>query len=150
MYGPHDNFNLQDGHVVPSLIHKCYLAKLADEPLGVWGDGSPKRELLFASDLARIIVNTVEKDQWLQSVIVNSSGEEVSVRTFMVDCVVKAMDFGGDIVWESNTPVGQMSRPIADTTKLKTIIGENTFTRFKEGITETVDWFIKNYNAARK
>src|SRR5690606_18382855 len=52
LYGPNDNFDLSDGHVIPSLIHKCYLAKKNNTSFKVWGNGTAKREFLYSEDLA--------------------------------------------------------------------------------------------------
>ena len=53
IYGPKDNFNLENGHVIPSLIHKCYLAKKNGEDFKVWGSGKPLREFIFSKDVGR-------------------------------------------------------------------------------------------------
>merc|ERR1740133_904105 len=51
IYGPHDNFNIQNGHVIPGLIHKAYLAKQSGEDLHIWGSGTPLRQFIFSQDL---------------------------------------------------------------------------------------------------
>jgi len=56
IYGPHDNFSIEDGHVIPGLIHKCYLAKKNGTDLTIWGTGSPLRQFIFSEDLARLTV----------------------------------------------------------------------------------------------
>jgi GDP-L-fucose synthase len=56
IFGPHDNFNLDDSHVIPGLIHKCYLSKMKDEPLTVFGSGKPLRQFIYSKDLARLFV----------------------------------------------------------------------------------------------
>ena len=55
LYGPYDNYNLQDSHVIPGLIHKCYLAKKENKPFYVWGSGKPLRQFIFSEDLAELI-----------------------------------------------------------------------------------------------
>jgi GDP-L-fucose synthase len=54
VYGPADNFNIQDGHVIPGLIHKCYLAKAKGEDFVIWGSGTPLRQFIFSEDLAKL------------------------------------------------------------------------------------------------
>lgn len=139
LYGPRDNFDLENAHVIPSLIHKCYLAKASGDPLRMWGDGSAIREVLFAGDLARIVVDTLDTD--CDTVIV-SAGEAVSVRE-MVEVVSRAMDFTGEVVWGGG-PAGKTERPHADVTKMKTL-GNWSFTSFADGVKETVDWFVSTY-----
>jgi hypothetical protein len=56
IYGPHDNFSIADGHVIPGLIHKCFLAKRDGTDFTIWGSGSPLRQFIFSSDLAELTV----------------------------------------------------------------------------------------------
>ncbi len=56
IYGPHDNFSIADGHVIPGLIHKCYLAKRDGTEFTIWGSGSPLRQFIYSSDLAELTV----------------------------------------------------------------------------------------------
>lgn len=145
MYGPQDNFNLNDAHVIPSLIHKCYNAMKSGEPLRVWGDGTPRRELLFSEDLAKIILTLLEEDT--ESMIVGS-GEEVPISD-MVTAIAECMGFEGDILYETDRPKGQLARPMASQTKLRKFIGKFEFTPFKDGIARTVEWFKNNYPNVR-
>jgi len=59
IYGPHDNFNQQDGHVIPGLIHKTYLAIKAGEDMTAWGSGTPLRQFIYSKDLARLFIWTL-------------------------------------------------------------------------------------------
>lgn len=54
VYGPHDNYNIADGHVIPGLIHKCYLAKQKGEDFVIWGSGKPLRQFIYSEDLAKL------------------------------------------------------------------------------------------------
>lgn len=56
IYGPHDNFNIQDGHVIPGLIHKCYLAEKEGKDFTIWGSGSPLRQFIYSRDLAALTI----------------------------------------------------------------------------------------------
>ncbi len=58
VFGPHDNFSLEDGHVLPGLIHKCYLAKKEGHPFVVWGTGKARRQFIYAQDLGRALFNS--------------------------------------------------------------------------------------------
>ena len=60
IYGPNDNFNLTEGHVLPALIHKCYLAKQNKTPLSIWGSGEPLREFVYADDIAGLALWALE------------------------------------------------------------------------------------------
>ena len=56
VFGPHDNFSIEDGHVAPGLMHKCYLAKQSGSDLTIWGSGKPLRQFIFSRDLAELVV----------------------------------------------------------------------------------------------
>ena len=59
IYGPHDNYNLEDSHVIPGLIHKAFLAKQSGENFVVWGSGTPLRQFIFSKDLAKLMIWTL-------------------------------------------------------------------------------------------
>lgn len=146
MYGPGDQFNLDNAHVIPSLIHKCRIAMDNDEPLKIWGDGSPLRELLFAEDMAKIILLLLDKEV---GTCIVGSGEEVSIRT-MVDEITEAMGFSGCLVWETDRPNGQLRRAPSRTNKLRSLLGDFKFTPFVDGLKQTVGWFQENYPDVRE
>ena len=73
IYGPHDNFSLQDGHVIPSLIHKCFLAKQKGEPFVIRGTGKPLRQFIYSADLAKLIVWVLEHYTDKDSIILSVS-----------------------------------------------------------------------------
>jgi hypothetical protein len=56
VYGPHDNYSIEDGHVIPGLIHKCYIAKRDGTDFTIWGSGAPLRQFIYSSDLAELTV----------------------------------------------------------------------------------------------
>src|SRR6185437_16388307 len=103
IYGPEDNFDLDNGHFVAGLIAKTHRAKYTSTPLRIWGDGSPRRELLFSEDLAKILVKLLLKDTPDKLLI---PGEEVSVAD-VARTIADLMEFHGKIVWERDKPNGQ-------------------------------------------
>ena len=78
IYGPHDNFNIGDGHVIPGLIHKCYNAKKDGTDFVIWGSGSPLRQFIFSHDLARLTVWVMRSYDSPEPIIL-SVGEEDEV-----------------------------------------------------------------------
>lgn len=70
-FGKHDNFSLSDGHVIPGLVHKCYLAKQKNEPLVVWGSGKPLRQFIYAKDLARLMVWVLKSYSEVEPIILS-------------------------------------------------------------------------------
>ncbi len=147
IYGPNDNFNLENGHVIPMLIHKCYLAKINNTDFEVWGTGNPLREFIYSEDVANIVDLLLEKYTDTSPVIISSSYEH-SIKE-AVDLIVKYMKFDGNIIWRADKPDGQFRKPSSNA-KLKRIIGEYEFTPLEIGLQKTIDWFTQNYPNIRK
>jgi GDP-L-fucose synthase len=147
VYGPHDNYDIENGHVLPSLIHKCYLAKKNNTNWEVWGDGSPLREFIFSRDVAELCDLLLEKYDGTDPVIISTS-EEIHIRE-LVEIIGKLMNFKGNIEWLPNKPNGQYRKP-SDNSKLLSIIGDYKFTPLEEGLTETIEFFVRNYERVRK
>ena len=142
IYGPNDIWNLEEGHVIPSLIHKCYLAEQNGTALAVWGSGKPLREFVFSYDIARLSLWAIDSYQE-DSPIIFSSGIEISIKD-LVELVVEKMKFTGKVVLEKSKPDGQYRKP-SDTSKLAKYLPDFTFTPIEEGIEITIDWFLSNY-----
>jgi len=147
IYGPSDNFDLENGHVIPMLIHKCYLAKKNNTPFEVWGSGKPLREFIFSEDVANIIDLLLEKYEGTDPVII-SNPREYSIKE-VVDLIVKYMEFEGEVKWLSDKPDGQFRKPSSNQ-RLIDIIGNYNFIPLEIGLKETIDWFNENYETIRK
>ena len=147
IYGPNDNFSIEDGHVLPSLLHKCYLAKQNNTDLKVWGSGKPLREFIYSEDVGKLsewVLDNYEE----QEPIIFSTSEEISIRD-VVDIIVDKFDFRGKVVWESDKPDGQFRKP-SDNSKLKSYLPDFQFTPIEDGIEKTVEWLVNNYKEIRK
>ena len=145
LYGPGDNFNKTEGHVIPSLIAKAYEAKLCDTPLVVWGDGSPLREFLYVQDVADIIQIILNKYESTEPLIL-SHGEETSIGE-----VVKHITHYVGVSYASfdtKKPNGQERKP-SDPSALLKVLGDFSFTPLNEGIRKTVKFFEDNYPNVR-
>ena len=147
IYGPNDNFNLDNGHVIPSLIHKCYLAKQSNTPFKVWGSGKPLREFIYSKDVAKLTEWVLDNYDEKEPIILSTS-EEVSIKE-VVDMIVKHMSFEGDVIWEDDKPDGQFRKP-SDNSKLVKYLPDFKFTSLDEGLKETINWFLVNYKTCRK
>ena len=147
IYGPNDNFDLENGHVIPMLIHKCYLAKKNNTPFEVWGSGKPLREFVSSEDVANIIDLLLENYEGTDPVII-SNPREYSIKE-VVDLIVKYMEFEGEVKWLSDKPDGQFRKPSSNQ-RLIDIIGNYNFIPLEIGLKETIDWFNENYEAIRK
>jgi GDP-L-fucose synthase len=147
IYGPKDNYNIENGHVIPSLIHKCYLARENKTDFSIWGSGTPLREFIFSKDVAKLtewVLNSYEENE----PIILSTSEEISIKE-VVDIIVEIMNFKGNVIFDSSKPDGQF-RKTSDNSKIKNYLPNFKFTPLYEGLKETIDWFEGNYNSIRK
>jgi GDP-L-fucose synthase len=146
IYGPNDNFSLVDGHVVPALIHKAFLARENRTDLTIWGSGKPLREFVYSGDIAKLALWAIDNyDE--ESPIIFSSGIEVSIRE-LAELVARKIKFLGKLVFDAGKPDGQFRKP-SDTTKLRKYQPDFQWTPLEEGIETTVEWFLKHYPKVR-
>jgi GDP-L-fucose synthase len=149
MYGKNDNYNIEDGHVIPSLIHKCYLAKKTNTDFIVWGSGKAEREFLYADDMARILKHIhVDKIEKISNLILISDGNIYSIEQ-IINYIIKIMKFNGNVIFDKSKPEGIL-RKNTDNTTFKKYFNDFKFTDIENGLTETIEYFIRNYNCIRK
>jgi len=149
VFGPHDNFSIEDGHVLPGLMHKVYLAKAKGEPFTVWGSGTPLRQFIFSEDLARLFVRTLREYESVEPLILSVGEEdEVDIKTASMT-VVDAMAFKGEVKFDTSKADGQYKKTACND-KLKALFPDFKFTPFKEAVEITAKWFEENYETARK
>jgi GDP-L-fucose synthase len=147
MYGPNDDFALEGGHVIPSLIHRTFLRQQSGEDFLAWGTGSPLREFVYVDDIAKLTLWALENYRE-EDAIIFSSGIERSIKE-LVEIVADKMQFTGKIVWDSTKPDGQFRKP-SDTNKLRRLLPDFQFTPLDEGIEKSVAWFKANYPNIRQ
>ena len=147
IYGPNDNFDIVNGHVLPTLIHKCYLAKKNNTDLSIWGSGKPLREFIYSKDVGKLI-NWALDNYNEEEPIIFSPSQEISIKD-LVGLIVDATGFSGKVVFDTDKPEGQHRKP-TDNSKLKSYLPNFEFTPIEKGILETVEWFETNYDNARK
>uniref|UniRef100_A0A3P8X833 GDP-L-fucose synthase n=2 Tax=Esox lucius TaxID=8010 RepID=A0A3P8X833_ESOLU len=149
VFGPHDNFNIKDGHVLPGLIHKAYIAQKEGSPLVVWGSGTPRRQFIYSLDLARLFLWVLTEYQEVEPIILSvGEEEEVSIKE-AAEAVVEVMRFKGQVTYDTTKADGQFKKT-ASNAKLRQYCPSFTFTPFKQALKETCDWFVANYDSARK
>ncbi|KAK8728958.1 hypothetical protein OTU49_008898, partial [Cherax quadricarinatus] len=149
LYGPYDNFNLEDGHVLPGLINKVYTAKKNGTPVTVWGTGRPLRQFVHFLDLAKLIIWTLREYKEISPILLSVDEEDEITIKELAEMVVEAFDFKGEVIYDTSKSDGQFKKT-ASNDKLKKYLPDFEFTPIRQGIKETVDWFIKNYETARK
>ena len=147
IYGPNDNFNITNGHVVPSLIHKCFIARETNSDFEVWGSGKPLREFIFNKDVAELTKWVLENYNEDEPIILSTS-EEISIKD-LVDIIISEMNYKGKVKWLSDKPDGQLRKP-SDNKKIKKYLPDYKFTPIGVGIRETVKWFEENYPNIRR
>jgi GDP-L-fucose synthase len=139
LYGPRDNFDLENSHVLPALIKKFFDAKVRNAPkVTVWGDGSPLREFLHVEDLARacLMLLSVYDDDLPINI---GSGYELSIKD-LAELISKITKFDGKIDFDESKPNGT-PRKILDSTKILNI-GWAPSISLENGISSTYDWFL--------
>jgi GDP-L-fucose synthase len=147
LYGPYDNFNLEDAHVIPSLIHKMKNAKLSGEPLIIFGTGNALRQFTHASDLAKYLVWTLNNYEDIEPLIV-SSEDEYSIFD-LVQILKQEFEYDGEISWDNTRSDGQIKKTIS-CEKLKKIHPEPHFRDLRDGLKETIKWFLNSEGNYRK
>jgi len=147
IYGPNDNFDLDNGHVIPSLIHKCFLARENNTDFTVWGSGRPLREFIFSKDVVELtewVLHNYNEDE----PIILSTSDEVSIKD-VVDIIVELLNFKGKVIFDTSKPEGQFRKP-SDNSKIKNYLPDFKFNPLYNGLKETIEWFESNYPNIRK
>lgn len=131
LYGPNDNYDLNNSHVLPALLRKAHEAKArGDAEYVVWGSGTPRREFLYVDDLADACVHLMEQDY--DGPLVNvGTGQDVTIRE-LAETVMDVVGFNGRIVYDSSKPDGT-PRKLLDVGRM-TALGWTARTGLREGI----------------
>jgi len=141
MYGPNDNFDLENGHVLPVFIRKFIEAKRSGSGrVTLWGSGSPLREFLHVDDLAKAVLLCMNKYDDSQQINIGS-GYEVSIKD-LASKVSSKVGFNGEIIWDSSKPDGTL-RKVLDSSKIFKL-GWRPQISLELGIQNTIDWFLQN------
>ena len=149
IFGPHDNFNLDKSHVIPGLIHKAYLAKKEGKPFDIWGTGIAVRQFIYSLDLAKLFIWALREYEEEDPIIfAPDEADEVSIRD-VATMVLESSDFVGEVKFLTDKPDGQWKKT-ANNAKMRKYLPQFQFTPIREAIEDTVDWFVNNYDTARK
>ena len=152
IYGHNDNYNLDDAHVIPALIHKCYLAKKSNTPFIVSGTGKPLRQFIYSEDLAKLFMWVLESYNSRDSIILSvGEKDEISIKDIAYK-IAESFNYIDNLIFDETKPDGQYKKT-ADNTKLINLIDNNIYKQFTNidiGIKKSVEWFISNYDNCRK
>ncbi|MDM0973050.1 GDP-L-fucose synthase [Clostridium perfringens] len=142
LYGPNDNFDLKNSHVLPALIRKFHEAKVNNsEVVEVWGTGKPLREFLYVDDMADACVFLMENYDGEQHVNIGT-GVEVSIRE-LAETVKEVVGFAGELVFNTDMPDGT-PRKLTTVDKLNGL-GWKHKVDLNNGIKMAYEWFLENY-----
>lgn len=149
LYGPGDNYDLENSHVLPALIRKMHEAKVSGAPeVVLWGSGKPKREFLYVDDLADALVflATLDEQRYLKLVdpskcpLINiGTGSDLTIRE-LAETIAAEVGYNGKFIQDSSKPDGTM-RKVLDVSHLHAL-GWNAKTSPREGIRQTYDDFV--------
>ena len=148
LYGPGDNYNLDGGHVLPSLMRKFHEAKVAGHtPVSIWGSGSPHREFMHSDDIAGAILFAVEHVHAVdvpRALLNVGSGEEVTIRQ-LAEAIQQTVGHQGPLVWDASKPDGT-PRKLQDTRRLDAL-GWKSQVTLSEGLRRTYQDFLREHHA---
>lgn len=147
LYGPGDNFSLEDSHVLPALIRKFHEAQDSGaEDIVIWGTGNPRREFLYVDDLADACLFLMERYDEEQIVNVGC-GEDVSVKE-LAELIGSVVGYSGQLVFDTSKPDGT-PRKLLDVSKLREL-GWRAETPLRVGIERTYAWFLEHLDRYRR
>lgn len=140
LYGPGDDFDLENSHVIPAMIRKMVEAKKKKlSNISFWGDGSPSREFLYVEDAAEAIRICMEKYNSVQPINIGN-GIEIKIKD-LAEKVRSITGYAGEITWDNSKPNGQPRRCLETSRLLK--LGYISKTSLDEGLEKTVEYYVK-------
>ena len=146
LYGPYDNFDLENSHVIAAMVRKFVEAAERGEPhVVLWGTGKPTREFLYVDDAARALLLMAERYDSSEPVNIGT-GQETSIRE-LAETIAAATGFEGEIVWDSSRPDGQPRRAL-DVSRAERGFGFRAEVPLDEGIRRTVAYYREHLAAA--
>ena len=146
LYGPGDNFDMEQAHVMPAMMHRFHLAKVGRVPsVTLWGTGSPFREFLHASDLGEACVFLMENYSGEEIVNVGC-GKDITIRE-LAERVRDVVGYEGKLEWDTNRPDGT-PRKLMDVQRLHSM-GWEAKIDLEQGLSETYDWFLEHLETFR-
>jgi GDP-L-fucose synthase len=144
VYGPNDNFKPDQSHIIPGIIHRAYHNKLNNEKFRIWGDGTPLRQFIHSKDLAKNILWAI--NNWKKEIpfmVINE--KEHSVMDIVKIITNKFEIDENNLEFDSSKPSGQFRKP-----GKTDIPSDYKYIDINDGLSDTIDWYIKNYNTLRK
>lgn len=144
LFGPGDNYDPEDSHVISGLIQKIALAKKNKAPsITAWGTGKATREFLYVANAADAVILAAEKYDKSDPVNIGS-GREISIKE-LTETIARLMEYNGEVKWDTSKPDGQLRRGL-DTSKAYKEFGFKAFTDLGSGLLETIRDYQRRFN----
>ncbi|MDA2977953.1 MAG: GDP-L-fucose synthase [Actinomycetota bacterium] len=142
LFGPNDNFSKTNGHVLPAMIRKFHDAKIKNEAVLLWGDGTAKREFLHVDDLADAIDFLIDHYDSDEAINIGA-GKDITILE-LANLVSETVGYEGSIKWDTSKPNGTPQK-LLDTSKINSL-GWRPKISLVEGVSKTYDWFLAETN----
>ena len=140
LYGPNDNFNVEQCHVIPGMINKFITSKETGDPVVLWGDGSPTRQFMYSEDIADACIFLMKN--YNSPEIINVSNEDEYTIKNLSQIISNKLEYDGEIIWDTTKPNGSPRRKVC-TQKLYDM-GWRPKVSMEEGLEKTIKWFMNN------
>lgn len=157
LYGKYDNFNIENGHVLPTILNKMFIAKRIGNDLIINGNGEAIRQFIYASDFAKIIYDFIEikpnerlvgNSNFISCIISPNESKNISINN-LIETLKEKMEFTGNIIYKTDMSNGQHLKTTSDD-ELKMFFPDIKLTSLSDGIDEVIKYVEENYNDIRK
>ncbi|XP_058814874.1 probable GDP-L-fucose synthase [Topomyia yanbarensis] len=157
VFGPFDNFTPGVSHVIPGMIHRLHETMYSKEPekaqeektFAVYGTGKPLRQFIYSKDLAKLFIWVLRSYQSVEPIILSVDETAEVTIAHLAESLVRAFEFRGKLEFDTSKADGQYKKT-ASNAKLRKLLPDFQFIDFDSAIRETVQWYIENYDKARK
>jgi GDP-L-fucose synthase len=150
LYGPNDNFDLENSHVMPALMRKAHEAKLrGDQEMVVWGTGKPMREFLHVDDMADacvFLMENIKAGDAIAPLYNIGTGTDVTIRE-LAETVVDVVGFQGELTFDTSKPDGT-PRKLLDVGLMHSLGWKHRYD-LREGVADTYRWFLDNVGSLK-
>jgi len=145
LYGPNDNFDIENGHVLATLIRKIFEAKNSNsQTINLWGTGVARREFLHVDDLAKAVIFCSENYD-SDSIINIGTGTDITIKE-LAEKIAETIKFKGEFIWDTSRPDGTIQK-LLDIGKISKLGWKPTI-HLEQGIKSTIEWYRKNQQSS--
>lgn len=156
IYGPHDNYNPEESHVIPGMIFRMHKLitdnrEIPEEKkvFQVFGSGKPLRQFIYSIDLAKLMIWVLRNYNSVHPIVLSVDEEDEQSIAEVASSVAKSFGFKGKLEFDTTKADGQFKKT-ASNQKLRTLLPDFQFTNFHDAVQISVDWYTLNYEIARK